>query len=292
MPLSEEERRNRRAIFGVAALFGLLALGFGLGRVPLKGAPSDPPGTAVSRVALLVAIASWALGGAVGWPVDEEALKKANAQAAARQASRPKVKGAPPDYVPAIPDDRTAASDPVRIRVSRKKLDALGVGECLGRALTTQDLDTIQSILWRGDSRAALVTSVRPFRVAAYTDELDAVAILESPPDVRRGFSVGDRLLTVNVYAREHPPESEPDLVPGARAYDRFVNFMPHIAELYSDEREKIDARKAAISEDEWRRCAELAQAYPEQKGDRARCGRWPCCRGSLARGKKLHWRT
>ena len=57
--------------------------------------------------------------------------------------------------------------------------------------------------LMRGDSRAALVLSTFPLLVAAYTDELDCVAVVELPQQVRSFLSVGvgDRLVTVDLYA-------------------------------------------------------------------------------------------
>jgi hypothetical protein len=127
-----------------------------------------------------------------------------------------------------------------------------------------------------GDSRAALVISIDPLLVAAYTDELDCVAILQFSDRLVRKYSlkIGVRLLTVNLY-RWPGGDFARDLENGPASYHRYYNFIPFIAEFLSDDLEKIEARKANISESEWERTKYLADRYIIKNGRaRVRDGR------------------
>jgi hypothetical protein len=109
-----------------------------------------------------------------------------------------------------------------------------------------------------GDSRAACVISVQPLIVAAYTDELDCVALLRFPSRLVEefGLKTGAKLLTVNTYGRGQRIMS--DLVAGPRQTGRYSNFYPVIAEFVSDDVQRIAVRKTGIAEEEWMRCEQM----------------------------------
>jgi hypothetical protein len=119
----------------------------------------------------------------------------------------------------------------------------------------------IEEHLNNGDSRAAVVVYLEPLIVAAYTDELDCVALLEFPDEFVEEYklTVGSRLLTVNLYRRREKGLA-PDLVPGERDHKRYGNFIPYIAEFLSEDNERIAARKAEISEEEWQRAEQMGR--------------------------------
>ncbi|MEM6343911.1 MAG: hypothetical protein AAF927_08525 [Bacteroidota bacterium] len=109
--------------------------------------------------------------------------------------------------------------------------------------------------LKEGDSRAAIILTTEPqLVVAAYTDELDAVALLQFPEELVAKYELvkGQRLLTVNVY--EHGGGEESDLTLGPEHTGRYGNFIPLIAEFLSDDIEQIEWRKARIAQSEWQR--------------------------------------
>lgn len=137
--------------------------------------------------------------------------------------------------------------------------------------------------LMHGDSRAALVVATRPLLVAAYTDELDCVAVLAYPERLVSELSleVGKRLLTVNLYQPGQQPVA--DLERGPGAYDRNCNFSPLIAEFVSSDVERIEARKSEIDEAEWERTRQLAEAYLAKTNGKVRDGNPMNC-GSPAR--------
>lgn len=181
-------------------------------------------------------------------------------------------------------NDNSTASDPGGIRLSHDKLrrfhpelyEPKGLWRWLGRISPLQRfwLTRKTEHLLHGDSRAALVISVQPLLVAAYTDELDCIALLQFPPELAAeyGLQVGTRLLTVNLYAPGSTPAA--DLENGPASYRRYSNFDPLIAEFVSDDQPRIEFRKAEISEAEWRRTAALAQEYLAKRGPLARDGR------------------
>lgn len=188
-------------------------------------------------------------------------------------------------------DESTYATDPGEVELSLPKLRALDPELFADRTFTcgpTCDVDhpsvemreRLAEHLMHGDSRAALVVSVAPLVVAAYSSDLDAVALLRFPTSLvsEYGLTVGSRLLTVNLYAdvrgaRTGEPFYAVDLVPGP---DRtgWSNFAPLIADFLSEDRGRIEARKRAISEDEWRTAKARAATRIERWGlDTARPG-------------------
>jgi hypothetical protein len=103
-----------------------------------------------------------------------------------------------------------AASDPALVRLSHDKLRRLHPSLYGLRGLVRATLEynlrgvfgysrlRLREWVYHGDSRAAVVVSDLPLIVAAYTDELDCVALLRFPDEY--GLRVGARLLTANTY--------------------------------------------------------------------------------------------
>ena len=122
--------------------------------------------------------------------------------------------------------------------------------------------EMVDEHLREGDSRAAVVISCSPLLVAAYTDELDCVAILRFPSEFKNRFALqqGSRLLTVNTYYVLSSIAG--DLIAGSGSFKRYQNFYPLIAEFLSDNSERIAQRKSQIAESEWDRCLLLGREY------------------------------
>jgi hypothetical protein len=183
-----------------------------------------------------------------------------------------------PEKRPQILNAGTKASDPGQVRLSHAKLRALlpllyDEGEYpTDRA--AQDKQYLEEQLQFGDSRAAVVISVAPLLVAAYSDELDCVAMLRFPDRLAAEYrlSEGSRLLTVNTYGSPDPaPE---DLLPGPGQFHRYTGFHPVIAEFVSEDGDRIEARKREIGEEEWERTLALGRAYAQLRPGVARDGR------------------
>lgn len=135
----------------------------------------------------------------------------------------------------------------------------------------------IEEQLQCGDSRAAVVVSVNPLLVAAYTDELDCVAILRFPNEFIHQYrlSIGTRLMTVNTYkTQEMSPEYDPDLILGPLLIQRWTGFHPIIADFVTDDYDRLEARKKQINEDEWQRTKAMGTEYIKRRPGIARDGR------------------
>ena len=117
-------------------------------------------------------------------------------------------------------------------------------------------MQRIAEHLEHGDSRAAIVVSTDPaLLIAAYTDELDCVAMLRLPKEPlvsKYSLLRGSRLLTVNTY--KHNQRLDSDLIPGPLAIPRWSGFDPIIADFVTDDMERVEARKAQITSIEWER--------------------------------------
>lgn len=127
--------------------------------------------------------------------------------------------------------------------------------------------------LIHGDSRAALVMSVDPCLVAAYTDELDCIVMLAFPPFIAEEYQLQpfDRLLAVFNYWQGDSLAS--DLSHGTASYRRYANVLVLIADFLSNDVKRIAERKAEIDEDEWDKTRVLAEEYLKRHGQSARDG-------------------
>lgn len=181
-------------------------------------------------------------------------------------------------------DDSTLASNPGGISLSQTKLKALrpdlyGIG---GIKETLKEFFQvglpmriyIKEQLQNGDTRAAVVVSIAPLIVAAYTDELDCVAMLEFPSFLKKTYDleIGARLLTVNCYGQggNYPR----DFILGPKLIERWTSFHPMIAEFLSHDLDHIDARKREISEVEWDRAKRMGDEYLQARPGVTRDGR------------------
>ncbi len=178
-------------------------------------------------------------------------------------------------------DDSTRAAEPGGVALSDAKLrrlrpDLYGLGHRF-RAAVGLDFPWLvffREHLQNGDSRAAVVVSLRPLLVAAFTDDLDCIALLEFPEQfaTEYGLRDGSRLLTVNTYRRLDAYDA--DLIPGPENSGRWSGFQPIIAEFVSDDHDRIKRRKAQISEAEWKRAYAMGKAYLKQRPGVWRDGR------------------
>jgi hypothetical protein len=178
-------------------------------------------------------------------------------------------------------DDTTHAADPGGLALSDAKLrrlrpDLYGLGHRLGAAvgLTFPMRVYFRECLQNGDSRAAVVVLLRPLLVAAYTDVLDCIVLLEFPQELATEYGLRDdsRLLAINNYRRTD--EVDADLIPGPNDTQTWSGFQTIIAEFASDDRERIEQRKSQISTAEWRRAYQMGKAYLEQRPGVWRDGR------------------
>lgn len=111
-----------------------------------------------------------------------------------------------------------------------------------------------------GDCRAAVVIAVNPVVIAAYSDELDDVALLKFDQDFigEIGFAVGNCLVSANSYLKEHPSSYARDVSQGKFSTGRYVNFHPVILDFITRDQSRLDTLRSQIEHDEWTRAYEL----------------------------------
>ena len=136
--------------------------------------------------------------------------------------------------------------------------------------------DRIERNLRGGDSRAAVVISTSPLLIAAYTDELDCVAMLRFKDSLNLvdqfGLTVGSQLLSVNYYSRS--PAADQDLFPGPLDTGSWTGFEPIIADFLTTDLDQLANRKQTIPVGEWERAEEMGKEYVEKWPGLARDGR------------------
>jgi hypothetical protein len=133
--------------------------------------------------------------------------------------------------------------------------------------------EAIRDTLARGDNRAAVVVDAASSVVAAYTNELDCVVLLQfdTALGLVHGWQNGTRLLSANSYFARDTGVA-PDLQPGPGDRGRWGNVWPLIADLLTDDQARLSARKQQIDADEWERAwqlgrSALADAVPPRDG-------------------------
>ncbi len=136
-------------------------------------------------------------------------------------------------------------------------------------------LEVLREHLAAGAAEPALVISVKPLLVAAYTGDLDCVAMLKFPDWLvkEHNLKVGSRLLTVNTFQTPEHRKDAADLHFGPKRLPRFTNVFPIIADFVTYDKEAVAKRKTQILDEKWDRCETYGKQYHDKYPDLARNG-------------------
>lgn len=174
-------------------------------------------------------------------------------------------------------EEANGAYNPALLTLDRTMLRTLhpeffGLAGCFGWAMQKALLrPSVLAVLARhlsiGDTRAAVVIKLTPLLIAAYTDELDAVAVMRAHPlcDPLVPKQIGARLLTVNTYWQDG--DSHSDILDGPRSTQVWRTFHPIIPQFVSRDAERMRMLAGAIDEDEWERTEQLGRAWIDAFG-------------------------
>ena len=109
--------------------------------------------------------------------------------------------------------------------------------------------------VWFGDSRAAVVVDTNPLLVASYSDDLDAVVVLQFPQWLvkEHHLETGAKLGAVNTFVRDRPVGT--DIVRGPKALHDYKNVLSNHQVDFADRRSGSRAAKSRSrsSDEEWR---------------------------------------
>ncbi len=137
------------------------------------------------------------------------------------------------------------------------------------------NIQKVAYVLRLGDTQPALVCSVDPFIVSAYSDELDAVVMLRFPNELAEKYDLHlwSRLVTSNTYKYAHFDDTAPDIDAGPGSSGNFSDFLPIVQLFLAKHDEKIMERTKLFDEARWARVKELTDAYRNEHPNTARDG-------------------
>ena len=183
------------------------------------------------------------------------------AEAPADNAARPRMK-----YL----DNHSFASNPGGVKLSLARLGemepllASAPPAILSDESRNRWVGLLTEHLLYGDTRAAVVVATDPLLVAAYSDDMDAVVILQFPQWLvqEHRLTVGSRLAAVNTFPAR---PLGTDIVRGPDAQQKWRNVYPIMSDFVTDDQDRLRQLKASIGEEEWEHCRALGQAYRRQ---------------------------
>lgn len=110
------------------------------------------------------------------------------------------------------------------------------------------------------DSNPAIVISLNPLVIAAYADELDAVALLRFKTSLVAEFdlTLGKRLVSGNSYMEHVGRAFAQDIEPGEYHTGNYVNFKPVILDFITKDQQRLAQLREMIPEAMWLRAEEL----------------------------------
>lgn len=134
-------------------------------------------------------------------------------------------------------------------------------------------IDFVMRSLLYGDTQPAIVVSTNPLLIAAYSDEMDAVVMLQFPKEFAEQYNlaVGTRLTTSNVYFNGAAVAD--DIHVGEKYSRQYADFVPIVQLFLGKKDEKIMEKVNLFNEDVWQTVSEKADEYVRLYPNRARDG-------------------
>lgn len=136
--------------------------------------------------------------------------------------------------------------------------------------------DGIRTILSDGNMNPALVVSESPLIVAHYVNLFDAVVLQYFPEElgVKNGWVKGTKLISTQFYDGPNWwKKANTDIDIGPYYGTDFKAVCPVVADLYTDNTERLERKKKEIPQDLWYRTANLAFEYMNNHPGMARNG-------------------
>ena len=145
----------------------------------------------------------------------------------------------------------------------------------LDRLLINRTRKNIQQRIYYGDTQPAVVVSLNPFIVAAYSDEMDAVVLLKFPVLLAQinNIKLYEKLISVNCYGKTE--KIAKDIFVGKNYLGNWTDFRPLIGDLLSDDTERINLHKSNIPDFIWDYVRKLGNIYWREHKNLARQGFW-----------------
>lgn len=135
-----------------------------------------------------------------------------------------------------------------------------------------RNFQRIDDYMTNGDTQPAIVYSVKPLIISAYSDEMDGVVFLEFPDRLAEMYNLhtGMRLVTSNVYNCGF--KIAKDINTGAGYLKRYTDFTPIVQLFLTKDEDYVMKRTELFDENVWDRVKQLTEKY-SQSGNKARKG-------------------
>ncbi len=175
-------------------------------------------------------------------------------------------------------DSKTFAENPGNVMISARKFRKVRRLFKLNHAQKSYfkaQKNRIKEYMAMGDTQPAVVCSVSPLKIAAYSDEMDAVIMLRFPDVLAKKYdlSPGTRLVTSNVYEYKSTGDIASDIFIGENYYNRYRDFIPVLTLFLADNEKYLRRKPNIFGEDVWKTVCEKAEEYSQKHPDLFRNG-------------------
>ena len=172
------------------------------------------------------------------------------------------------------------AGEPGRLMISKKNWQKILSAYQLSfwqKIAVNINRKKVQECLCYGDTQPAVVVSVSPFVVAAYSDEMDAVVLLLFPEALAKQHDVKlyDKMVSVNTYLRHNMIAHVHDIFVGKDFSRQYSDFRPLIGDLLSSDSEMIKLHKSHVPQYMWDYVKSLGEDYLRKHSNLIRKGFW-----------------
>jgi hypothetical protein len=167
-------------------------------------------------------------------------------------------------------DKSTYASNPGGLKLDKQKWKEI----ITARKPKGFPKSRLKGCIKLGDTNPAIVASLDPLLVAAYSEDMDAVIMLKFPQEYieRYNLKKQDKLITINIYFTQLLHK---DIFAGENCSNQWEDFMPTIGNFVSSDIDKIKAHTENIPEELWQHVQHLAEDYLSKHNGLYREGFW-----------------
>ena len=124
-------------------------------------------------------------------------------------------------------------------------------------------LDMVAHFLKVGDLQPAVVHSVEPLIISAYSDEFDAVVFLEFPDKLADIYALkkDQRLLTVCGYSRSDDKVAD-DIYSGSESSLEYSDIYPIVVLFWAKDKSISETASTLFDENHWKYVQKLTDEY------------------------------
>lgn len=163
-------------------------------------------------------------------------------------------------------DPNTYAENAGNVRLSKEKFrqvrDKILKISFFDKTQYNNNFERIDDYMMNGDTQPAIVYSVNPLIISAYSDEMDGVVFLKFPKKLAEMYNLheGMKLVTSNVY--KYGTKIAKDIEVGDGYLNRYVDFTPIVQLFLTDSENYAMKRTELFDEEVWDRVNHLTEEY------------------------------